>query len=271
MVKLPTLNPDGVSVKGCSYIYPPKGQAGEYAALAANSYRGCGHRCLYCYVPSVLHMPRKEFDAGAVPRPDFLAKLGKDAAKYQALGITEQVMFSFTTDVYNPFDTSLTRPSIEILIEHGLAFCVLTKGGTRALIDADLYRPDRDAFACTLTSLDDRFSKKWERNAALPGDRIDALKAFHELGIFTWVSLEPTLDIEASLAIVEATHSFVDLYKVGRANYLKEITRTTDWADYTHRMVELLNRLGAAHYIKRDLQPFLPPGYPNPLRVPQHH
>jgi DNA repair photolyase len=266
-----TTNPDGVSVKGCGYIYPPEGQAGEYAPLACNPYRGCGHGCKYCYVPGVLRMDRKEFDAGAVPRPDFLAKLRKDAAKYQALGITEQVMFSFTTDVYNPFDTSLTRPSIEILIEHGLAFCVLTKGGMRAWCDHDLYRPDRDAFACTLTSLDDRFSKKWERNAALPGDRIDALKAFHELGIFTWVSLEPTLDIDASLAIVEFTHSFVDLYKVGRANYLKENTRTTDWADYTHRMVELLNRLGAKHYIKKDLQPFLPLGYPNPLRVPQHH
>jgi DNA repair photolyase len=51
-----------------------------------------------------------------------------------------------------------------------------------------------------------------------PDDRINALKAFHERGIFTWVSLEPTLDVEASLALVEATHSFVDLYKVGRAN-----------------------------------------------------
>jgi DNA repair photolyase len=269
--KQPTLNPDGVSVKGCTYIYAPKGQAKEYARLAANPYRRCGHQCLYCYVPGVLHMPRKEFDAGAVPRPDYLKNLCKDARKYQALGITEQVMFSFTTDVYNPFDTSLTRPSIEILIERGLAFCVLTKGGMRAWCDHDLYRPDRDAFACTLTSLDDRFSKKWEARAALPADRIAALKAFHELGIFTWVSLEPTLDVEASLAIVAATHSFVDLYKVGRANYLKEITRTTDWADYTHRMIALLNRLGGKHYIKKDLQRFLPLGYPNPVRVPQHH
>ena len=28
---------------------------------------------------------------------------------------------------------------------------------------------------------------------------------------------------------------------------------------------------GARHYIKEDLQPFLPPGYQNPMRVPQHH
>jgi DNA repair photolyase len=180
-------------------------------------------------------------------------------------------MFSFTTDVYNPSDTSITRPAIEILIEHGLAFCVLTKGGTRAWCDHDLYRPHRDAFASTLTSLDDRFSKKWERNAALPTDRIKALRRFHENGIFTWVSLEPTLDIEASLAIVEATHSFVDLYKIGRANYLKEITRTTDWRGYTLRMIELCNTLGAKHYVKNDLQPYLPAGYQNPMRAPQHH
>jgi DNA repair photolyase len=133
-----------------------------------------------------------------------------------------------------------------------------------------LYRANRDAFASTLTSLDERFSKKWERNAAPPSDRIEALKSFHKRGIFTWVSLEPTLDIEASLAIVEATHSFVDLFKVGRVNYLP-ITKTTDWGDYTLRMLDTLDRIGTRHYIKKDLQSFLPPGYPNSLRVPQHH
>ena len=78
------------------------------------------------------------------------------------------------------------------------------------------------------------------------------------------------LNTEASLAIVEAMHSFVDLYKVGRANYLP-MTETTDWREYTLRMVDTLNRVGARHYIKKDLQPFLPPGYSNPVRTPQHH
>lgn len=266
-----TINPDGVSVRGCAIIYAPKGQAAEYAALAANPYRGCSHGCKYCYVPAVIKMDRKEFDAGATSRPGYLEKLTKDAAKYQAAGITEQVMFSFTTDVYNPNNMELTRPSIEILIAHGLGFCVLTKGGRRALADIDLYREDRDAFATTMTTLDDGFSLKWERNAALPGDRMDALARFHEAGIFTWVSLEPTLDVEASLAVVERTHRFVDLYKIGRANYLKEITRTTDWREYTLRMIDLCERLSVKHYIKKDLQPFLPYGYHNPLRIQQHH
>ena len=84
------------------------------------------------------------------------------------------------------------------------------------------------------------------------------------------MSLEPTLDTEASLAIVDRTHEFVDLYKVGRVNYVG-LTKTLDWEEYTHRMVEKLNALGKAHYIKKDLQKYLPEGYYNPLRIQQHH
>lgn len=223
-----------------------------------------------CYVPKVLRMERPEFDAMANERPDFRRALRKDALKYQALGVTEQVMLSFTTDPYHPFDNSLTRDVLIILQEHGLGVCTLTKGGRRALRDLDLFRPERDAFASTLTSLDDAFSMKWERGAALPQDRIDTLKAFHRAGIFTWVSLEPTLSTEASLQIIERTHEFVDLYKIGRANYLP-MTSTTDWESYTHRILELVNRLGVKHYIKHDLQKYLPEGYYNPRYIDQFH
>lgn len=255
---------------GCSIIYAPRGQAKEYAPLATNPYRGCGHGCAYCYVPAVLHMERREFDAGATPRPNFLASLVKDAKKYQAAGVTEQCMLSFTTDPYHPGDTTLTRAVIEALQSHGLGVCTLTKGGTRALRDIDLFRPDRDAFACTLTSLDQDFSAKWERHAAPPADRIAALRQFHKAGIYTWVSFEPTLDTKASLDLLETTYEFVDLYKIGRANYLP-MTKTTDWQAYTHSMLEAVERHDVTAYFKHDLQPFLPPGYSNPLRRPQHH
>jgi DNA repair photolyase len=257
-------------IKGCSYIYAPRGQALEYASLACNPYRGCGHKCAYCYVPLVLRMKREEFDAGAVPRTDFMRNLEKDAAKYQEAGYEGQVMLSFTTDPYHPGDTSLTRKTIESLRLHGMGFCTLTKGGTRSLRDLDLFRPGRDAFASTLTSLDDAVSLKWEREAALPGDRIEALKAFHDRGIFTWVSLEPTLDCDTSLEIVKRTHEDVDLYKIGRANYLP-MTKTTDWRDYTERMMKLCAKLKVAHYFKKDLQQYLPAGYVNVLRNKQHH
>ena len=270
-MRISTIAGDGCSVKGCSIIYAPAGQAGEYAPLATNPYRGCGHGCAYCYVPLVTKQPRPDFDAGAVERKDFVKRLTADARKYEAAGSDGQVMLSFTTDPYHPGDCSLTAVVLDVLAAHGLGFCTLTKGGGKAWIDRHRFRPQHDAFASTLTSLDETFSRKWERNAALPENRLRALRAFHERGIFTWVSLEPTIDVEHSLAVVDATHQFVDLYKVGRANYLKEITRTTDWRDYTLRMIDKLGRLGKRHYIKKDLQEYLPPNYPNPLRVQQHH
>jgi DNA repair photolyase len=223
-----------------------------------------------CYVPAVLEITRAEFDAGAVQRPDFIKHLQHDAAKYQAAGIKGQVMLSFTTDPYHPGENMLTRAVLQNLIDYGLSFCTLTKGGARALRDLDLFRPAQDAFASTLTTLDDAFSLKWERGAALPGDRIATLRKFHDAGIFTWVSLEPTLNTESSLAIVEHTHQFVDLYKIGRANYLP-MTKSTDWQDYTLRMIDLCQRLNVRHYIKKDLQPYLPEGYYNPRRIPQHN
>lgn len=266
------LEPGSAGIAGCTHIYAPRGQAAEYAPLACNPYRGCGFGCLYCYVPNVLKMPRPEFNAGAAPRKGFsLDGLTREARKYQALGITEQVMLSFTSDPFNSHNQSLTRPTIEILKRHGLAFCTLTKGGTAALPYLDLYRPERDAFASTLTSLDASFSRKWEPKAALPDDRLAALRAFHDAGIFTWVSLEPTLSTEASMEVVRETHKYVNLFKVGRANYLGKLTSATDWRGYTEAMMELFGCLGQPHYFKKDLQGFLPEGYRNPLRVPQHH
>lgn len=259
---MPELNEDGYSIKGCSYIYAPKGQAGEYARLAANPYRGCGNGCVYCYVPSVIKMDRAEFDAGAEPRENFLKKLEKDAAKYQAVGSREQVMLSFTTDPYHPGDTALTRETLETLKAYGLSFCTLTKGGSRALRDLRLFRPERDAFASTLTTLDEAESLRWEKHAAVPADRIATLESFHRAGIFTWVSLEPVYNTEATVEIIRRTHTFVDLFKIGRINYSK-LTQIINWRKFTEEVLAVLKETGAGYFIKKDLQPYLPTGFPN--------
>jgi DNA repair photolyase len=266
----PSLNEDGFSVRGCQFIYAPAGQAGEYSMLASNPYRGCGHRCVYCYVPQVIKMDRALFDAGAESRPNFLLNLRKDAIKYQALGIDKQVMLSFTTDPFNQHNTELTGPTIDILKGYGLAVCTLTKGGARALPYIDMFRTNRDAFASTLTSLEDDFSLRWEPGAALPGERMDTLKKFYDRGIFTWVSLEPVLDTAATLKILETKRHYVNFFKIGRVNY-SGLTKKIDWEDFTHRVIDLCARYDIPHYLKKDLQPYMPAGYSNPKYVTQHN
>jgi DNA repair photolyase len=268
--------PDQPIVKGADVIYRPKGNAGEYAPLATNPYRGCGHGCKYCYVPLATHIDRAEFNKPATLRPGYLERLAKDARLHGAAELDDtqrQIFITFSSDPWHPGDHSATRKVMDTLLMNGLAFCTLTKSGTAAVRNGDIgwFRPKHDAFAATLTSLDDDFSMKWEPYAALPNDRLIGLQAFHKRGVFTWVSIEPTLDVVHSLRVIRESAPFVDLYKVGKANYLQEITRTTDWADYTVRVVDLLTSLGKKFYIKKDLQPFLPAGVDNPLRIPQHH
>ena len=64
-------------------IYEPRGAAAEYAPLACNLYRGCGHGCKYCYAPACLRMGREEF-ARPAPRPGILDALGKLEDLYEA-------------------------------------------------------------------------------------------------------------------------------------------------------------------------------------------
>jgi DNA repair photolyase len=266
--------PDQPIVRGADVIYRPKNNAGEYAPLATNPWVGCGHGCKYCYVPKAMHINPTTFHAGAVPRPDFLDRLARDIPRHKHLIGTEadQIFVTFSSDPFHPGNMDHTRRVFEMLQDGGLAICTLSKGGTKALEFISMYRPDRDAYAATLTTVDDvELARNWEPNAASPADRIRALRFFYESGIFTWASLEPTLNAESSLAIIRATHGFVNHYKIGKANYLGEFGRRIDWRDYTLRMIDLCQALGVSHYIKRDLQQYLPEGYPNPLRVVQRH
>ena len=247
------------SLSSCTLIYSPGGQAGEYAKYALNHYRGCGHSCVYCYVPKIpfAKITREQFDAGAIEKPNFsLERLDREAAIYAAHGVKDYIMLSFMTDPYNHDDVELqlTRKSLEILKRHGLSICTLTKGGQRALRDIDLFDPPTDWFASTLTSLDNAVSLKWESKAALPHDRIATLRTFHDAGIRTWVSLEPVYDAAATIAIIRATHEFVDLYKVGRMNYCNV---HIEWDRFTQDVLAVLNEVGAHYYVKKDLQPYV--------------
>ena len=254
------LNPDGYSIESCKIIYAPKGRAGEYSRLATNPYTGCGHACVYCYVPLVLRMKKEAFDSRSVERKDYLAKLEKDAQKYHSIGTKEQVLLSFTTDPYHPFDNSLTRETLKTLIRYNIPFATLTKGGSRALRDIDLFRPGIDNFASTMTSMDNDMSRRWEPQGALPEDRAKTLEAFHGRGISTWVSLEPSFSAKDTIEVIERTHPFVDLYKLGKINY-NGSEKSVNWQAFTSEVTKILRHYGKAHYVKKDLQDYIGSDY----------
>ncbi len=248
---LPYSKNGGASMK---VIYKPAGKAGEYANWACNLYLGCRHSCKYCYVPLFTHQTKEGFHSTINERKNILRLLEKDAKEAKITGIIDDnVLFCFLTDPYQPTVNLTTRKALEIMRAYDIPFTILTKGGTRAIRDFDLYSV-QDCFATTLTFVDETKTKEWEPWAESFEGRFTAIKEAKKRGIKTWVSIEPVIEPSEALKVIWATHEYVDLYKVGKLNHYKI---EVDWKKFANDVVELLEKLGKPYYIKKELAKYL--------------
>ncbi len=236
-------------------IYEPKGKAREYSPLALNVYtRGCEHRCGYCYCRGIGAWG----DAG---KPRNLIGLKREAETCR-----EQILLSFMSDPYAPIERQHrnTRAALHVLSDAACSVAVLTKGGTRCLDDLDLFCdwPDgRIKVGATLTLANALDSRSDEPGAALPEDRVVALRELHRAGVQTWVSIEPVIDPEQSLEMIRRSLEAVDAYKVGKLNHRRS---NTDWREFGIRAVEMIREAGKSLYVKHDLRAQLPAGFCTP-------
>lgn len=239
-------------------IYEPRGKAREYSELACNLYKGCSHACIYCYAPGATFTARETFSSHSYirPRPLILQDLAKDAEKMA--GDHRSILLSFTSDAYQPAekDFQVTRKALGIMALYGLRPQILTKGGPWAINrDMDLLRKSNAIWAASLTSDQTKESLEWEPGAALPDERIAALKIAKAAGLQTWVSFEPVINPEAVYRLIDQTHSFVDLYKVGKLNYHPH-AKTIDWTAFLVEVEKRLDHYGKQRYIKKDLEAY---------------
>lgn len=196
------------------------------ADYALNHVQGCSHGCRYpCYA---MLMKRRfgavdTYEDWLKPRlvGNALELLDKELPKLKDK--IERVFLSFTTDPFmygQPQVSGLTLEILARLNQAGLPASVLTKGVYPAELATDFNRENE--YGVTLVSVSDDFQKKFEPGAAPVQERIAALKALHEAGLKTWISMEPyptpnifQQDINEVLAAV----SFVDTIHFGKWNY----------------------------------------------------
>jgi len=237
-------------------IYETRGRAKEFCELAMNHYSGCGHGCVYCYGPDIVHRDRQDWYKHPEPR---LTPVEVENGIYEWKGEKKPVLLCFVTDPYQPIDEEwrLTRFAIRTLNAYGFPVHILTKAGLLAQRDFDLLklRPD-NAFATTLTSLDLDHQRQWEPNAGSPGERMINLDLAYRIGIPTWVSLEPVIDPDWTLNIIERVVKIAGHFKIGTLNYHPK-GKEIDWAEFGSQAIGLCERLGARYYIKKDLAKYL--------------
>lgn len=237
-------------------IYEPKGEAEEYSRLALNLYRGCEHRCRYCYGPGTTHTDPEQYFNKANPKKGILAKVEKDARKLADQPDIPSIHLSFMGDVYQPaeMELGLTREAIEILMSYGLPFTILTKGGTRAVRDFDLLeRYDRSSFGSTIVFTSQNDADYWEPGAPSIRDRIEAIYEARRRGIRTWVSLEPVIDPKQALELIECFYPVVGHWKIGKLNHDPETEKKVDWRGFREDARALLEKVGADYFFKSSL------------------
>ncbi len=202
----------------------------EYGDYTMNHALGCSHGCKFpCY--AFLQKKRfgqvKSYEEWCRPKlvGNTLELLDKEIPRLKDK--IKSVQLCFTTDpfMYGVEEiVALSLAAVRKLNDAGIKCTVLTKG----LLPIELAElsPENE-YGITLVSLAENFRARYEPGAAPYAERLASLKALHQAGCHTWISMEPYPTpnlIEQDLpALLEAV-SFVDKIIFGRTNYNTEVS-----------------------------------------------
>lgn len=227
-------------------LYYPKGKAKETASkvldvkepMACNIAYGC-RNCSYCYIPYIkkgqirfpkdlpVNLVKKQLDNGLKP---------------------EGVFLSFTTDPFLKENENNANNMIGLLLENKIKVATLSKVGV-----PDFKHLRKTKTGMTIVSDDEKFRRKFEPNAISIKKRIRVLKSIHDMGGFTWVSLEPyptpaiwKQNIEKILEKI----NFVDFIVFGKWNYSKLANDKSFYRKITKKFEDYCNSQGIKYFVK---------------------
>lgn len=217
-------------IKRKTLIYKTEVEYGDYTM---NHVLGCSHGCLYpCY--AFLQKKRfgsvKTYDDWCEPAlvENTLELLDAELPKFKDK--IQMLHLCFTTDPFmyqykEVHDMSIA--AIKKVNDAGVKCSVLTKG----VLPIELAEFSKEnEYGITLITTNEAFRKCMEPGAAPLKKRLAALRALHDAGCKTWVSIEPfpTPNIfRQDLRVLLEEVSFVDRLIFGRMNYNTEVTAYT--------------------------------------------
>lgn len=232
-------------------IYEPRGKALEYAPLACNLFSGCSHKCAYCYCPAIMHTTLDKWSEKPEPRKDVITCLERQLSKNSFSG--KRVLLSFMSDPYHSEDAAkITRQALDLFELHGVSVDVLTKNPSNAILDYDIFMRNDWRIATTAVFVSDEMRESFEPGAPSVISRFEAIRKAHDLGIKTWLSIEPILDHNEALRVIELFAGCVDLVKIGRWNHDKRASEI-DWCRVIDESSLLMRKLNVSYYVKNDL------------------
>lgn len=210
----------------------------EYGDYTMNHVLGCAHGCLfpcYAYMMAKRFGKVKSYDEWTEPSlvSNTLELLDKEIPRLKEK--INNVQLCFTTDPFMfGYDEvgNMSIAAIKKLNSYGIPCTILSKG----ILPAELSNYSKlNSYGITLVSLDEDFRFKYEPGSASYKERVEALRALHNSGCKTWVSIEPYPTpnlIQQNLVEVLNAISFVDKVIFGRTNYSKVVSSFPECKTY---------------------------------------
>ena len=221
---------------------------------------GCSHGCLYpCY--AFLQKKRfgdiKTYEDWCEPAlvENTLDLLDEELPKF--MNKIQMLHLCFTTD---PFmfqykevqDMSLA--AIKKINAAGVKCSVLTKG----ILPIELAKCSKEnEYGVTLISTNEAFRKRMEPGSAPWKKRLAALRALHDAGCKTWVSIEPFPTpniVRQNLQALLEEVAFVDRIIFGRMNYNPKVTAYKEHKMFFNKcaaeVIEFCTNRGISYHIK---------------------
>jgi len=232
----------------------------EYGDYTMNHVQGCSHGCLYpCY--AFLLKKRfgqiKSYEQWIEPVlvSNTLELLDKEIPRMKDK--IQSVHLCFTTDPFMygyPEISDMSIAAIRKLNAAGIKCTALTKG----ILPIELAELSKEnEYGITFVSMNEEYRAKMEPGAAPYAERLAALRALHDAGCKTWVSMEPYPTpnlIEQNLHDLLEAVSFVDKIIFGRTNYSTEVSSYKDHKAYYNELaaevISFCEERGIQYHIK---------------------
>jgi len=232
----------------------------EYGDYTMNHAFGCAHGCLY---PCYAFLMAKRF--GKISSYDQWCKPVLVSNTLDILDCEiprlrhkiKSVQLCFTTD---PFMCGfgeigeMSMAAISKLNASQIRCNVLTKG----VLPIELAeQSSNNEYGITLISLDEEYRERAESGAAPYMERVAALKALHDKGCYTWLSIEPYPTpniIKQDILTLLNSVSFVDKIIFGRMNYCREVTAYPEHKEFFNQQAKIVIEFCKARNIEYHIK-----------------
>lgn len=235
----------------------------EYGDYTINHIEGCAHGCKY---PCYAMMMAKRFGRIKTYEEWLQPKIVANALDLLENEIPrmkrniKSVHLCFMSDPFMVDHQEVSELSLEIIKKlnlHNIKVTTLSKGiYPDELKDRDHFS-DINEYGITLVSIDENHRNEYEPYTANYEERIAGLKKLHDVGLKTWVSMEPFPTpnmVKQSIIQILNKVSFVDKIIFGRLNYNAQASEY-EWhrGFYNHcckEVIKFCDKKKIEYYIK---------------------